>query len=320
MRIAQWVTLLGTFAVLQTSPVALAEPEIQSIQTLVANMSRVSHTLNYQGSFTFEHQHSYGLQTFRVAHWVEDGIEYERLQYLSGPEREIVRNGQVLDCLPPGDQLLQGRLHQIGSRMAVLDDLYQFQVRSVERVAGRLATVLQIVPRDVYRYGFVLSIDQETGLILKSLTVDTNGRSLERYQFVELDLNPNIEEIKRSPLARHQRVAKTPLTECNKTETGQPENWRVRWVPAGFAFSGQQRVDNVRDMLMYTDGLTTFSVFVEATDAPPPEGIGQRGATVFFMNKIVQDDQVYRVTVVGEIPAVAAEQIALGIEPLTPAQ
>lgn len=332
MRITQWIILLGTFAIVHTSPVALAQnetdtqpasgasqagAEVQSIQTILARMSRVSHTLNYQGSFTYEHQHSYTLQSFRVSHWVEDGIEYERLQYLSGPEREIVRNGQALDCYPPGDQLLQGRLTQMGQRLAGLEEFYQFQVRSVERVAGRMTTVLQVIPRDVYRYGLVLSVDQETGLILKSLTVDTNGRSIERYQFVELDLNPDVEAMKNSPLAQKQRVAKAPMNECNQTRTGEPQEWRVRWIPPGFAFTGQQKVSPVRDMLMYTDGLTTFSIFIEAAGSPPPEGVGQRGPTVLYMSKAVRNDQLYRVTVVGEIPAVAAEQIAASIEAST---
>src|SRR5690606_1461106 len=118
------------------------------------------------------------------------GVEYERLQYLSGAEREIIRSGQQLSCYPPGDQLLQGRLTQIGSRLAGLDELYNFQAHYVERVAGRLATVLQVVPRDAFRYGYILSVDQETGLVLKSLVIDSNGRVLERYQFLDLELNP----------------------------------------------------------------------------------------------------------------------------------
>lgn len=321
---------MGAFALLQFAPAVPAEAlnkpsierptetvieEVQSVQSLFAKMSRVSHTLNYQGSFTFEHQHSLMLQGFRVAHWVVDGIEHERLQYLSGAEREVVRSGQQLNCYPPGDQLLQGRLTQIGSRLAGLDELYNFQAFYVERVAGRLTTVLQVIPRDSFRYGYILSVDQETGLVLKSLVVDGIGRVLERYQFVDLELNPDIQTLEQEPPARRQHVAKANIGECNQTEAGVPSKWQLRWVPAGFVFVGQQNHNNVRDMLMYTDGLTTFSVFLEPTSTNPPEGIGQRGATVLYMSKVQRDKQLHRVTVVGEIPAAAAEQIALGIQP-----
>lgn len=319
MRIALLFRCIGAIALLQCAPAVLAETtavEAQNVQSLVAKMSRVSHTLNYQGSFTFEHQHSPMLQGFRVSHWVVDGVEYERLQYLSGAEREIVRSGQQLNCSPPGDQVLQGRLTQIGNRLASLDELYHFQAHYIERVAGRLTTVLQVVPRDAFRYGFILSVDQETGLVLKSLMVDNQGRVLERYQFVDLELNPDIQALEQVPPARRQRVAKTDIGECNQTRVGVPDEWQLDWVPAGFVFVGQQQNTDQRDMLMYTDGLTTFSVFVEPASTPPPEGIGQRGATVLYMSKVERGEQLHRVTVVGEIPGAAAEQIALGIKPV----
>lgn len=319
MRIGLWLSCLGAVSVMQIAPVVLAEPEVESVQSLFAKMSRVSHTLSYQGSFTYEHQHNPTLQGFKVFHWVVDGVEFERLQYLSGPEREIVRSGQELTCLPPGDQLLQGKLTQIGGHLAGLDELYQFQAHYVERVAGRLTTVLQVVPRDAFRYGYILSVDQETGLVLKSLMVDTNGRILERYQFVDLQLNPDISALEQLPAAKHQHIASTNIAPCNQTQAANPTEWLVHWVPQGFVFVGQQKVDSIRDMLMYTDGLTTFSVFIEPANSTPPEGVGQRGATVLYMTKLVHQQQLYRVTVVGEIPAAAAEQIALAVRPQTTA-
>jgi sigma-E factor negative regulatory protein RseB len=294
-----------------------SQVEVQSLPSLFAKMSRVSHSLNYQGSFTYEHQLGASLQSFRVSHWVIDGVEHERLQYLNGPEREIVRHGQQLDCLPPGDQLLQGRLTQIGARLAKLDELYTFQARYLERVAGRLTTVLQVQPRDAYRFGYILSVDQETGMVLKSLMVDASGRILERYQFVELDLNPDIEALQQLPAAKRQRVANSSLSECNLTEIGAPQGWALRWAPPGFVFVGQQKLKNARDMLMYTDGLTTFSVFIEPASNSPLEGIGQRGATVLYMGMLMHEQRLHRVAVVGEIPAAAAEQVALGVRPQT---
>jgi sigma-E factor negative regulatory protein RseB len=320
MRIAPLFRCLGMLTLLFPSALAASDEQAQvlDVQTLFAKMSRVSHVLNYQGSFTYEHKDSPSLQGFRLAHWVVDGVEYERLQYLSGPEREIVRSGRELSCSTPRDQLLQGRLRQAGTEIARLDELYHFQTQYVERVAGRLTSVLQVAPRDIYRYGYLLSVDQETGLILKSLMVDANKRVLERLQFLDLELNPDIAELEQLPAARRQHIANPEINECNQTEAGEPENWRLSWVPAGFVFVGQQQI-NDRDMLMYTDGLANFSVFIEPTTNVPPEGVGQRGATSLFMSKVMRDQQLHRVSVVGEIPTLAAEQIALGLEPETEA-
>lgn len=291
------------------------ETETQNLQTLFAKMSRVSHSLNYQGSFTYEHPNSAVLQGFRISHWVENGVEHERLLYLNGPEREIVRHGQTLDCFSPGDQLLQGRLSGIGAKLISLDELYQYQVRYVERVAGRLTTVLQVVPRDAYRHGYILSVDQETGLVLKSLLIDGNGRILERYQFLELDLNPDVQALQKKPAAKRQRIANAQLGDCNQTAATEPADWKLNWVPPGFAYAGQQKVRDRIDMLMYTDGLTTFSVFIEAVTDAPPEGVGQRGATLVYAASVMRDEKLHRLTVVGEIPVAAAEQIAAGVEP-----
>ena len=124
MRIAVLIRSLSGLLLLQAAQFVFAQTETpnptqapsqaQSLQALFAKMSRVSHNLNYQGSFTYEHQNTSTLQGFRVSHWVDEGVEHERLLYLNGPEREIVRHGQALDCFSPGDQLLQGRLSSIG--------------------------------------------------------------------------------------------------------------------------------------------------------------------------------------------------------------
>ncbi len=283
------------------------------LQSLFAKMSRVSHSLNYRGSFTYEYFNSPLLQSFRVSHWVADQVEYERLEYLNGPEREVVRSGQQLDCLTPGDQLLQGRLTRMGSRLEQLDNFYQVKVLYEERVAGRAATRLQVAPRDNFRHGFLLSVDQETGLVLSSLMVDASGRVLERYQFIELEILPDASELAQQPPAPRQRQAKASPGDCNQTEVGEPNTWQLSWVPPGFVFAGQQKTQASRDMLMYTDGMTTFSVFIEPTEAALPELVGHRGATLALMSRLTKDQELYRVTVVGEIPQITAEHIAQGV-------
>jgi sigma-E factor negative regulatory protein RseB len=292
---------------------ALAETGISNLQALFAKMSRVSHDLNYRGSFTYQYANSPVLQSFRVSHWVEDEVEHERLEYLNGPEREVVRSGQQLDCLPPGDQLLQGRLTRMGSRLEQLDNFYQVKVLYEERIAGRTATRLQVAPRDNFRHGFLLSVDQDTGLVLSSLMVDTGGRVLERYQFIELEILPDASRLAQQPPAQRQRQAKANLGGCNQTEVREPDGWVLEWVPPGFVFAGQQKIHEVRDMLMYTDGMTTFSVFIEPTETALPELVGHRGATLALMSRLTKGADLYRVTVVGEIPQITAEQVAQGI-------
>jgi sigma-E factor negative regulatory protein RseB len=285
---------------------------VPSVQTLLTKMSRDAARINYSGSFTYQNQTRVALQSFRVEHWIEDGQEHDRLIFLNGPEREILREGRPLDCNSMGNKLLQGSFANIGKSLINLNNLYQFEIRSQERIAGRLARVLLVIPKDAYRYGYFLSIDEETGLVLKSWLIDENARPLERYQFVSIEFNSERDKRSRVASSHHHKVAAN-VTPCNPIDFTKPELWQVAWVPPGFEFAGQRKLNNGQDMLMYTDGLTTFSVFIEPTVGIVPEGVGQSGATLAYMSSIVHKKSIYRVNVVGEIPVAAATKIAQNI-------
>ncbi|WP_062064877.1 MucB/RseB C-terminal domain-containing protein [Cellvibrio sp. OA-2007] len=288
----------------------------QEVTKLLQKMASIPHTLNYQGSFTYQHKDNPSLQSFRVIHWVQDGIEHERLQHLNGPEREFLRSGKAIGCASLGDQLLQGKIGQLGANLARMDQLYKFEIRGPERVAGREATALLALPLDTYRHSSLLTIDNETGLVLKSWLVDESARPLERYQFIDLDLSPDVDSIRQQPAAKLQRSATAQISECNPSDLKQSEHWRLAWVPPGFAFAGQRQVRDHIDMMMYTDGLTTFSVFVELATGAIPEGVASRGATLAVMDSLVHQGKSYRITVVGEIPVVTAQKIAQNINGL----
>ncbi len=285
---------------------------LPSVQALLNKMSQDASRINYRGSFTYQNQTSIQLQSFRVEHWVENSVEHDRLLFLNGPERLIVRDGQPVDCKAMGDKLLQGGFAQIGKTLVGMNQLYEFEIRGRERIAGRWARVLQVKPKDLYRYGYFLSIDEETGLVLKSWLIDENSLPLERYQFIALELNPDIAQLKAQVLPR-QHKANADVTPCNPTEQTKPSAWQVAWVPPGFIFAGERKLATGQTMLMYTDGLTTFSIFLEATTKFVPEGVGKRGATLANMSRLVVKDTVYRVSVVGEIPVEAAAKIAQNI-------
>ena len=296
-----------------SSRVSASVNQSPEVAQLLQKMASVPHTLNYQGSFTYQHKDNPSLQSFRIIHWVENGVEHERLQHLNGSEREFVRSGKSIGCESLGNQLLQGKISQLGANLARMDELYRFEISGTERVAGREATALLALPLDAYRHSSLLTIDNETGLVLKSWLVDESARPLERYQFIDIDLSPDLKSMQQQPAAKLQRSATSTLSECNPSELKQSEHWRLAWVPPGFAFVGQRQVRNQIDMLMYTDGLTTFSVFIEAATGAIPEGVASRGATLAVMDSLSYQGKSYRITVVGEIPVVTAQKIAQNI-------
>ncbi len=296
-----------------SSPLLLPSP---GVQALLIKMSQDASHINYRGTFTYQNQTRIALQSFKIDHWIDNGQEHDRLMFLNGPEREILREGQPVDCNAMGHKLLQGSFAKIGKSLINLNDLYQFEIRGQERVAGRLARVLLVIPKDSYRYGYFLSIDEETGLVLKSWLIDENAHPLERYQFVSIELNPDVRQMERTIASSHQHKVLANVTPCNPAEFSKPDSWQVAWVPPGFEFAGQRKLSNGQDMLMYTDGLTTFSIFLEPVTGVVPEGVGQSGATLAYMSRLIYKNSTYRVSVVGEIPVAAATKIAQNISGL----
>jgi sigma-E factor negative regulatory protein RseB len=302
-----------TLAAEVSSQVSAGVNQSPEVAKLLHKMASIPHTLIYQGSFTYQHKDNPSLQSFRIIHWVENGVEHERLQHLNGTEREFVRSGKAIGCESLGDQLLQGKISQLSANLARMDQLYKFEILGPERVAGREATALLALPLDAYRHSSLLTIDNETGLVLKSWLVDESARPLERYQFIDLDLSPDLDSIQRQPPAKLQRSATSLLGDCNPAGLKESKRWKLAWVPSGFAFVGQRQVRNQIDMLMYTDGLTTFSVFIEVVTGAIPEGVASRGATLAVMDSLSYQGKSYRITVVGEIPVVTAQKIAQNI-------
>ena len=299
---------LALFALLGSAKGLATEDQTQ-IRQLLGRMSEAVRSLDYRGLFTYEYGGS--LNTLRVVHAVKDGIQYERLQHLSGPEREVLRQGQRVDCLNPGDQLLQGRFEVFGEQYEGLEKFYHFYIRGEERVAGRDVINIQVKPRDPFRFGYSLAVDKATGLPLKSLLIDSKMRVLERFQFIEIEFGPSIAETDYQAATSKYRVVDHELSPCNQLAPVASKEWSAKWLPGGFVFSGQHTTRQQQDMFMYTDGLAAFSVFVTDSENPrQPDVKAQRGATIAYMHHLIRNSKPFQITVVGEIPPATAQRVA----------
>ena len=169
--------LCGDAAFFSKSAQATDEP--QRVADLLTRLSTAIRERDYRGLFTYEYGGS--LQTLRLTHQVIDGIEYEHLEYLNGLSRRVERLGTSVDCLSPAEQVLRGLLPGLDGGLSALSQHYNFYFRGDERIAGRQAVTLQVVPRDEHRYGYNLFIDKLTGLPLGAMTLSGRRRVLERF-------------------------------------------------------------------------------------------------------------------------------------------
>jgi sigma-E factor negative regulatory protein RseB len=170
------------------------------------------------------------------------------------------------------------------------------------------------VPKDRHRYAFELHLDEQTGLLLKSLLIDAKGRLLERLQYTHLQ-----PEISTPDDLLPSSNCKPVLQAAGNRIAGKTPDWRTEWLPAGFELSNtSQRKSSASNAsvtsLLYADGLAHFSVFLEPLNgASARDTRVQLGPTAAVSRRLSTPDGEMMITVVGEIPLGTAERIALSM-------
>lgn len=292
---------------------------------LMERMTDATEKLNYDGIFIY--QRGAQIDSMRIVHKYDGQEERERLVSLSGAEREVIRGGNRVTCLfaddrevmveksEPRDFLSLGLTEPIEHLTAS----YSFNLAGQDRVAGRLATVVNILPKERNRYGYQLWIDNEFKLLLKSVILNRGGQALEQVQFVQITVSDDLPdtlldtEIGGTGFTWHTN-SDPDNTAATVVETS---GWAVNWVPAGFRMRNH-RVQKMSESdmpvshMVYSDGLAMVSVFVEKLmdKSQSLQGFSSMGAVNAFSR--VADS--YQIIVVGEVPLPMVRKIATSVE------
>ncbi len=297
--------------------IAVAGDE-QEARRLLNEMTEAARSLNYDGIFVY--QRGSQMDTMRIIHQAESGTERERLVSLTGHAREVIRNENSVTCIFPDEQsvmveksrpykLLSSQLPQ---PVAELDDSYTFAVQGTDRVAGRDTRIVAIKPRDRFRYGYRLWLDQATGLMLRSELVNEEGKSLDQFIFTRIEIVYDIPDQQLEPT-----VTGTDYTwyENSDDSHGQmsSDNWQVDWMPNGFSISNSNDellADSPRPVhhMVFSDGLALVSVFVEK--ASNNYGVLIGPSNVGAVNAFARQTDGHQVVVVGEVPLITVRQMA----------
>lgn len=290
---------------------------MESAHDLMSKMAKASRELNYQGLFTYEFRGN--LTSVKVAHGVDDGQTYERIQHMDGVQRDVLRRTDNVDCLRTGDMLLRGSAYKINDQSyARLEDFYEFHIKGQGRIANRQVVMVHVLPKDKHRYGYVVAIDKQSGLLLQSVLMSHSGKPLERFQFVDITIGMPFVELGFDLDTSDFAIAALDQSNCiddNRQITTSVSNWSAQWLPPGFVIASHQIADsNGQESIMFTDGLAVFSVFIDSDPGRSLPAIDANlGATVAVLTKADINNQEYAICVVGEIPRATANQIASAI-------
>jgi sigma-E factor negative regulatory protein RseB len=328
---AAWLipcAVVGVFlAALPTASRGADEP-----QDWLQKMNQALATRNYDG--TFFHLSEGRVETMRIVHRVRAGRVTERLQSLDGSGREFVRNNGELTCYLPDQHTVLveprpdhgpflGALPQFG---ADVNEFYRIEALPSSRVLGRAARVIAVNPKDQFRFGYRLWLDEKTSMPLKTQLCDSRGQVIEQILFARLDMPEIIPDSDLVPAVHTDGMRWVRQGPSQDSASPALSAFRASELPPGFRLTvaGAQTLGGATvpaSHLVYSDGLATVSVFVEAqaeTAAapapadPPMQGLARVGSGYAF-STVVQGHQV---TAVGEVPAKTVEFIAHSVKSL----
>jgi sigma-E factor negative regulatory protein RseB len=285
-------------------------------------MNKALTSRNYVGVFT--HMRGDRAETLRIIHRVKGKDVSERLLSLDGSEREFIREGDELTCYYPDRRQVVVERGSPESGLLALPSLdegdsnvYEIQGGERERLLGRKTRMVALTPRDEYRYGYRLWIDEETSMPLKTQLCDRSGKVIEQILFSNIDLPERIPDSMFKPMVDASTFRWLRAERQQLALNSPPALWEAMRLPPGFrmtARAAQSMPGSSEPVahLVFTDGVASVSVFIEPRkpDAPAQQGAARVGSSSAF-STVVDGHQV---TAVGEVPANTVQFIATQVK------
>jgi len=311
--------LLGFFVLSALANATTAQE--RSAYDWLQTMQKASQEVNYRGVFMFSRGDM--SSSVRVVHRFQDGMVEERLKQLDGAMGEIIRHGSEVMCVFPDNRVVQIEKDTFANKLVSAlsgympdHNHYDLTVEEKTRLVDRHVVKLMITARDSHRYSYALWLDIETGLLLKSSILNKQGESLEHFQFSQIEFPETISDRELQPMNPGEKIEHEMIPAVT-VDRAWPEAmyWKSEWVPPGFE-KVTRSGSGAGNVMFFSDGLATYSVFVEPADADRmPEGASMVGATVAYSHSLKADGHAYGVTVMGEVPPMTAMMIAESIKP-----
>lgn len=285
--------------------------------------------LNYQGIFIYQNGNQ--VRSVQITHMNTAGQELTRNMILdnqsvagkpkSKQPREVFSQGSdIVIFNPKNDKVIIEKRHgqnlfpaMLPVNLQSLKMNYTARINVLDYVAGRQAQIIELIPKDAYRYSYKIWTDTEFGLLVKMTLQNEKNETLEQITFQELsmlnshDLNwfqPSID------LSKKYEMEDVAL--LNRVHT----NWIVAELPPGYI-----KVDHIEYMtngkttpvnqMIFSDGIASVSLFIEpiVKGKRPKMGHHLIGSTHICANMV----EGYQVMVVGEVPLATVQQIAKAV-------
>ena len=161
-------------------------------------MTQALDNLNYE--IAFVQTSPTNMDSFRYRHIKQDNKTYAQLVTLDGRQQEIIQRDNLVSYFQPNTQAFTLNSGDIVDALPAvvrinfdkLSPYYEFVKLGKDRVAGRFADTIRIVPKDDFRYQYLVFVDEENGLLLRGDMLDREGKLLDQFRVVTLYIDDRL--------------------------------------------------------------------------------------------------------------------------------
>lgn len=280
--------------------------------------------LNYQGVFIYQNGNQ--ARSVQITHMNDNGQELTRNLVLdtglqSGQAREVFSQGSDIVIFHPQNDkiIIEKRRGQnlfpamLPVNLQPLKLSYIARVGMLDYVAGRQAQIIELIPKDAYRYSYKIWTDTEYGLLVKMTLLNDKTETLEQIAFQEVNmLNSHDLNWFQPRIDASKNYVMEDAASLNRVHT----NWIVAELPPGYI-----KVDHIELMvngkaspinqMIFSDGIASVSLFIEPIVKGTRTKTGHKlvGSTNICANVI----NGYQVVVVGEVPLATVQMISKAV-------
>lgn len=316
LAMGRWPAALALLAVasmlcLPVQAQGTAQPT-RSVNEWLTRMHEGSRQRAYMGTLVVSAGSA--MSASRIWHVCDGTQQMERVETLTGaPRTTIRRNNDVITFVPETKTAWVEKRESLGLFPELLrtpsnqiPEFYAVRENGSERVAGHLADVVEILPKDPLRFGYRIWAEKKTGLVVKMQTLGDQGAVLEQMAFSELQMDAPVRMDKLQQLMRDTKGYELYKPVLKKT-TAEAEGWRLKEsVPGFLPMSCHTRKNESPGagaapmQWVFSDGLASVSLFVEPFDTArhAQEKAAVMGATHSLTRRIGD----HWLTAMGEVP------------------
>ena len=281
----------------------------QTVDDWLLRMGEALHDTDYAGTLIY--MDGERMEMMRIFHSASE--DRERVVTLSGPHREVIREGRSVTCIGLGrpatiyDDLGLSALTPVARALVGHGSShYRIEAAGVDRAAGRPAQRIEVRAADNYRYGYRLWLDEATGFPLRVSLLDSGGEVIEDLAFTDIQLNtpPDPADLEPQSDQALRRVSLPPPADVDATGSPLPA---FANVPGGFSVRSHERNEQGEEHWVFSDGLASVSVYVKPVDSLV---VAERETRTGAVNgKLIQRGG-QRVYAMGKVPAEAVAHLA----------